>query len=81
LKKQDNILEKFKNNSKFIDILEKAKKKGFNNPFVKYMDNKDILCCLFSYGFFEEFHLCLQDLFTINDISKLNFIKITNLLS
>ncbi len=27
LKKQDNILEKFKNNSKFIDILEKAKKK------------------------------------------------------
>jgi hypothetical protein len=76
---QDEIFELFKNNDAFIKIIEKGKKFGFHSPME--MDEKIVFTMLFSYDYYEDFHLCLKDLFTINDISEPNFTKIINLLS
>ena len=76
---QDEIFELFKNNDAFIKLIEKGKKFGFHSPIE--MDEKIVFTMLFSYDFYEEFHKCLQDLFTKNEISNDNFTKIINLLS
>jgi len=89
LDKQDIILNKFKNNKKFIEILDYAITNGKiygeqaiarKGRLFEY-NHSNILSCLFSYEYFETFHLCLQDLFKTNNISGENFTKITNLLS
>jgi len=78
LETQDSLLEKFKDNVKFKNILHLAKTKNFNIPIK--MDDKNVFCFLFSYDYFHYIHKCLQDLFKTNDISDINYDKLINIL-
>ena len=79
IKIQDDIYDKFKNNKKFKNLIQKGKKYGFNLPFE--LDDKWIMSMFFSFNFYETFHECLKDLYNNNEISDDNFTKMINLLS
>jgi len=78
LKVQDSLLEKFKDDEKFQNILKKAAQNNFNMPIK--MDEKNIFCFLFSYDYFYYTHKCLQDLFKNKYISDKNYIELINIL-
>ena len=73
IKIQDDIYDKFKNNKKFKNLIQKGKKYGFNLPFE--LDDKWIMSMFFSFNFYETFHECLKDLYNNNEISDDNFTK------
>ena len=79
IKIQDDIYNKFKDNTYFNKILKKGKEYGFQLPFE--LDEKFVISMLFSFNYYETFHKCLKDLFNNNEISNDNFNKMMNLLS
>lgn len=78
IKTQDKLFDKFKNNEKFLTLLEAGKQNGFGLPIP--MDDKMVFTFFFNYDYFYFIHKCIQDLFKDNDISTDNYNNLINLL-